>query len=251
MTGMPMQRPNQRRSSLLPLACGCLASFAILGAILVIGGIIFLPEIGARLAGFTPQGQTESIFTQPTIAPTVELQNPTPLPQISVDLGQYGVQTFNNDNPQLYDFTVGTGANGAPTMMATFTENGLMTLCRQRLTLCAATSSDPRFSNARIDLRPGGAVVYVDVTLPQFGGLTETAGIVLTWDAVNRRVVFAGVDIKGTLYTAPPEGLGVTAADIEKQANDLIQQLAFQTSSGRYTLSEVRIDDTTLTLVLR
>ncbi len=251
MTDMPIQRPIQRRSSLLPLACGCLASFVILGVMLVIGGIIFLPEIGARLAGFTPQGQTEALFIQATIAPTVELQNPTTPPQVSVDLGQYGIQTFSNDTPQLYGFTVGTGASGAPMALATFTEDGLMTLCRQRLTLCSATSGDPRFHNARIDLRPGGAVVYVDVTLPQFGGLTQTAGIVLTWDAVNRRVVFAGVDIKGTLYTVPPEGLGITAADVEKQANDVIQQLAFQTSSGRYTLSEVRIDDTTLTLVLR
>jgi len=186
-----------------------------------------------------------------TPAPPINLQNPTAPPQVMIELGQFGQQTLGNNNPQLYDFTIGTGASGTPMALATFTEPGLMDICHQRSTVCSPNSSDPRFRNAWIDLRPGGAVIYIDVTLSQLGGVPLTAGIVLRWDAILRRVVVAGVDLNGTLYTTAPEGLGATVADLEAKANTLIQQLAVEAGGGRYALADVRIDDTSLTLVLR
>jgi hypothetical protein len=240
----------RRRSSALPLACGCLATFAILFIVVLVAGFLFLPQIIGAITGLTPRGETAAVFAQVTPPPTVELQNPTALPQITVDLGQYGQETLNT-NPQLYNFTLGTGAGGQQVAVARFTESGLMDLCHQRSTICSPNSSDPRFRNARIDLRPGGAVIYLDTTLPQLGNVPLPAGVVLRWDAPSRRVVFTGVDIAGQLYTTPPQSLNDLVTTVETQMNDLVQQLAVEMGGGVYSVSEVSIDDTNLTVILR
>jgi hypothetical protein len=252
MTTRYIERPGRarRRSSLLPLACGCLAAFAILFAVVLVAGVAFLPRILTSMAGLTPVGDTAEVFAEVAPQPTLVLQNPTEVEQVTVDLGSFGQQTLDTD-PQLYNFTVGTGAGGQQEAMASFTEAGLMDICYARSTFCSANSSDPRFRNARIDLRPGGAVVYVDTTLPQFQNIPIPAGVVLRWDAPTRRVVVEGVDIGGQVYTSVQQSLSDLIATVEGQMNDLIQQVAVQASGGRYSVSDVIVDDTTLTLVLR
>lgn len=245
-----IERQRRRRSSLLPLTCGCLAGMAILGAVVVVAALFFLPQIAARVAGFTPEGDTDQVFNV-TPLPTIYVQNPSQPAQVTVNMGEYGQQTFNNDSPQLYNFTLGSSVSGESLAVAAFTEAGLNELCRQRSTICSPNSNDPRLRNARIDLRPGGAVVYADVSIPQLGGIEQTAGVVLRWDAAARRAVFAGVDLNGTLYGSPPQGLGDTINEIEQRTNDLIQQLSVDAGGGVYSLSEVRVDDTSLTLILR
>ncbi len=242
-------RPR-RRSSLLPLTCGCLSVFALLSAVLVVALLFFLPQIGARLAGMVPEGDTAQVFVA-TPQPTVQLQDPTEPAQVTVNLGDYSPQTFNNDNPQLYSFTTGASTTGEALAVATFTEAGLNDLCRQRTTICSANSSDPRFRNGRIDLRPGGAVVYADVAIPQLGGFEQTVGIVLRWDAAARRVVAAGIDYGGTLYSPSQQAFSDIVSQIEQSANNVIQQLSVSAGNSVYTLAEVRTDDTTLTLILR
>ena len=250
MDTMRINPVRRRRASWLPLACGCLAAVGIVTVIVLVGGFLLLPQIIGRITGLTPQGKTEAIFAQVTPEPTVVLQNPTALPQITVDLGSFGQQTLNSD-PQLYHFTVGTGANGQPTTTANFTEAGLMQLCYQRSTVCGPNSTDPRFRNARIDLRPGGAIIYADVTTPQTGNLVFPAGVVVRWDEPSRKVVFTGVDMAGQLYTTPPQNLADTISSVEQQMNDLIQQAAVEVGGGHYTVSDVIITDTTATLILR
>lgn len=251
MSTMRIVRPRRRRTSLLPLACGCLAALGVMGAVVVVGGILLLPQIIGRVTGLTPQGQTAQVFAQVTPQPTVVLQNPTEPPQVTVDLGQYGQQTLNNNDPQLYNFTVGTAPSGQQEAQVTFTEAGLMQLCEQRSTVCGPNSTDPRFSSARIDLQPGGAIVYGDVTLPQTGNIPFPAGIVLRWDQPTMQVVFAGVDFEGALYTSPPQSLADTITTVTRQINNLIQQAAVEADGGRYTISDVIVTDTTLTIVLR
>lgn len=250
MTTIPVYRPARRRSSILPLTCGCLATFGILFAIVLVAGFLFLPQLIGAVTGLTPQGDTSDYFAQVTPQPTVVLQDPTPLPQISVDLGQYGQGTLNS-SPQLYDFTLGTGAGGAPLATAHFTEAGLMDICYQRSTICTPSSTDPRIRNARIDLRPGGAVVYMDTTLPQLGNVPLPAGVVLRWDSPSHRVVFTGVDIAGQLYSVPPQSLSDLVATVETQMNDLVQQLAVQMGGSIYRVSDVIVDDDNLTVILR
>lgn len=249
---MRMDRPlRRRRSSLLPLACGCLATFGILLAIVLVGGVLLLPQIISRVTGLTPQGETAQVFDV-TPLPTVVLENTAEPVQITVDLGRFGgQQTLGNNQPELYNFTVGTNTGGQPMATASFTEAGLMQLCYQRSTICGANSIDPRFRNARIDLRPGGAVVYLDATVPQLGGFALPAGVVLRWDVPTRRVVVTGVDIAGTLYTPDNQSLRDIVTAIETQMNELAQQVAVDISGGRYLVSEVSIDDNNLTLVLR
>ncbi len=250
MNQTQIERPR-RRSSLLPLTCGCVAVVGIFGAVVLVALLFFLPQIGARLAGMVPEGDTAQVFIA-TPLPTIQLQNPTEPAQVTVNLGDnYSPQTFSNDNPQLYNFTVGSSATGESLAVASFTEAGLNDLCRQRTTICSPNSTDPRFRNGRIDLRPGGAVVYADVAIPQLGGFEQTVGIVLRWDAAARRAVAVGIDYGGTLYSPSQQALSDTVNQIEQQANDLIQQLSVSASGGVYTLSEVRADDTTLTLILR
>lgn len=252
MTTRYIERPGRsgRRSSLLPLACGCLAGFVILFGIVVMAGVFFLPNILSGIAGLTPRGDTGQVLGDVTPQPTLVLQNPTDVPQVTVDLGSFGQQTLDT-NPQLYNFTVGTSADGQPSAVAAFTEAGLMDLCHQRSTFCSPNSPDPRFRNARIDLRPGGAVVYIDTTLPQFQNIPIPVGVVVRWDSPTHRAVVEGVDIGGQVYTAQQQSLAEIIFTVEQQMNDLIQQLAVQVGGGRYTISEVMVDDNTLTLVLR
>lgn len=251
MNTMRMDVPRRRRSSLLPFACGCLATFGVLFAIVIIGGILLFPQIVSTVTGLTPQGQTSALFDQVVVQPTPALQNLSEPQQVTVDLGAFGQQTLSNNNPQLYDFTLGTGAGGEQVFTAGFTEAGLMQICQQRSTICSPASTDPRFRNARIDLKPGGGIVYIDTTLPELGNVPLPAGVVLRWDAPSRRAVVAGVDIGGVLYTTPPQAIGETVAEIERQMNDLIQQLAVEAGGGRYTLSDVIVDESNLTVVLR
>src|SRR5262245_48051857 len=114
---MQMNPVRRRRTSILPLACGCLAAVGILSVILLVGGYLFLPQIIGMVTGLKPEGKTEAIFADVTPQPTVVLQNPTALPQITVNMGSFGQQTINAD-PQLYNFSVGTGSSGQPTTTA-------------------------------------------------------------------------------------------------------------------------------------
>ncbi len=250
MATMRIERPGRRRSSLLPFACGCLAALGILGAIVVIGGVLLLPQIIKGMTGLTPAGQTAQVFAGITPQPTAILQNPTEPAQITVDLGQYGQQTIANNQPQLYNFTVGTSSSGQQEAQMTFTEAGLMQLCMQKSTVCGPNSSDPHVRNARIDLQPGGAIVYVDVTVPQFGNQTIPAGIVLKWDQPSKKIMFTGIDLLGTLYTTPPPDLADTINTVQAQLNDLIQQMAVQVGNGSYTIDTVNITDTDATILL-
>lgn len=257
MIGSTMQRPERRgRSPLVWLTCGC-AGGLVLIAVACVSILLLFPtlfqDIALRVAGFTPQGETEELFVDILPAPTIELEDATAPDQVTVDLGQFGDETFNNNNPRLYEFNVGSGTQGQ-VVVASFTEQGLNEICRQRTPYCSANPPDPRIRNARIDLRPGGAIVYVDVTVPELGQ-TITPGVVMRWDPASRRVVYSGIDLNGMLYTNPPTTLNFdfagTVANLEREANNVLNQLTVNAGGGVYRLSEARINDNTLTLILR
>jgi hypothetical protein len=221
---------------------------------LVIAAVAFvllipsIPNLAAQFVGFTPRGRTDALFEEVSAIPTLELQNPVQPQQFTVDLGQYGQQTLSNDSG-LYTLAVGSDETGTQAAVVTFSEAGLQELCRQRSDVCGSTN--PRYRNARIDLRPGGAVIYADVTLPELGGIEQAAGVVLRLDGSGQRFEFAGVDIGGTLYDAPPEGFGATVSDLERIGNDILNQLRLEAGGDQFALSQVSIDDSTLTLILR
>lgn len=245
--------PNRRRrSSLWTIGCGCLLSLGALALILIAAVLILrpnLPGIAAQIAGLNPQGDTAQVFAAVTPAPTIELLNPTQPADITLNLGDYGTRQLD-PNSNLYDFTLGElPAGGQSVAVATFTEAGLMEICRTQTSFCSGI--DPRIRNPRLDLRPGGAVVYVDVTLPELGSVSQTAGIVLRLDATRRQFEFAGVDLNGALYSVPPDSFGINISEMEARGNELLRTLSVQAGGGYYTLSEVITDDSTLTVVLR
>jgi hypothetical protein len=183
------------------------------------------------------------VFRVVTPLPPVVVDDAGPPPQQAViDFGQYGTQSLNNN---LYDYQIAVGRS---TATVSFTEPALMAICLQRTTLCGSGNS--QFRNAQVDLRPGGAVVYADVFIPQVASW-QRAGVVLDLDGSRRQLTVAGIDMNGQLYTTSPDGLGVTIAEIERTANDILRQLSLNAGGERYNLAEVRVDDTMLTLILR
>ena len=238
-----------RRSGLNPtyLACGCLTVLIGGGLILVIVGVFVLPGLILQLGGFQSQGSTVALFDEVTPPPTVEIENASPGPaEIVIDLGQFGTETLNNN---LYDYTIVTGNTSSGEQIATvsFDESSLLSLCQQRSDICGPTN--PRFRNARFDLKPGGAIVYGEVFIAQFA-LWQNAGIVLQLTP-NQRLQVAGVDIGGTLYAVPPNEFSNVVTEVERVGNETLDQMVLQAGGNQYTLDRVLIDETNLTLVLR
>jgi hypothetical protein len=207
-----------------------------------------LPNIAAQLVGFTPRGSTDALFQEALPIPTIQLQDSVQPPQFTVDLGQYGQQTLSNDSG-LYSVEVGNDETGTQAAIVSFSEAGLQELCRQRTDICGP--NNPRYRNGRIDLRPGGAIIYADVSIPELGGVEQTAGVVLRLDGSGQRFELAGVDIGGTLYDAPPESFGATVSELERTGNDILNQLRLEAGGDQFALSQVSIDDSALTLTLR
>jgi hypothetical protein len=67
----------------------------------------------------------------------------------------------------------------------------------------------------------------------------------------GNRLEVMGVDVGGTLYSAPPGDMSQLVAEAETRANDLLQQLALNAGGARYNLQTVSIDDGTLTMLLQ
>lgn len=244
----PVSR-TQGTKTLPMLTCGCLGVFGVCLVAAVIGVVALLPNlpgIAAQVIGFTPNGSVDSVFVNPP-APAPELQNPVVVDQAIVNLGEYGEQAINNA-PMLYTFTVGTTA-GVESASVTFTENGLLELCRQRTTICL--NQNPTYQNVALDLRPGGLVAYADATLPQLGGVTQRLGVVLQVDMTGRRLEFVGLDINGSLFTNPPPELSTLIAQLEQDANTILTGLSVEMAGSQYSLSRITIDDTMAVLFLQ
>lgn len=239
-----------RRSGLNPtyLACGCLTVLIGGGLVLAIVGVFVLPGLILQLGGFQSQGSTVALFDEVTPPPTVEIENPAPAPaEIVIDLGRFGTETLNTN---LYDYTVVTGntASGAQVATVSFDESSLLSLCQQRSDICGP--SNPQFRNARFDLKPGGAIVYGEVFIPQFA-VWQNAGIVLQLTGNNQRLQVAGVDVGGTLYAVPPNEFTNVVSEVERVGNETLDQMVLQAGGNQYNLDQVLIDETNLTLVLR
>ncbi len=247
---MRIDRPIPRRRTSTPMfVCGCLALLAlgvvVVGVIVVLVVVPLLPGFALQSAGFTPKGNTEQVFANVPVVPTVEVQNPVTPPQAVINFGSYGSQ----DLPQTQDYTIAVGnTTGGPVATVSFTEPGLMSLCLQRSDMCSNTN--PQYRNARIDLRPSGAIIYADVFIKDFS-LWQPIGVVLQLDSSLKQFVVSGVDVNGALYSVPPTELGDTVTQIATTGNDILRQLSLEASGGQYHLQEVLIDNTTLTLVMR
>jgi hypothetical protein len=240
--------PNRRR---VQWGCGCTGLVAFLAVLLFAGLYAFWPALTGlafQLFGLNRVGETDAVFAGHTPPPTAVVLNASQPQQVRVEMGQYGSQTLNVDQ-HTYSVVTGTTDSGARVAMASFSEDGLLALCAQHSPICRG--DDDRFRNVSIDLRPGGAVIYVDASV---GGMfSQRIGVVLRLDDTRTRFVVAGVDLNGGLYdySALPAEIVSVVDEVERVGNDILRQLAVETGGESYMLSEVIIDDTTLTIVMR
>jgi hypothetical protein len=227
------------------MVCGCLAAVLTGIVVLTIGVVILLPRLpGLALlaAGFSARGSTAQTFANAPLIPLIQLQEAVTPGQAAVNLGSYGTQEL----PTVY---VQTGrADGAQAATVRLSEDDLMTLCRQRTTICS--NNNPQYRNVRVDLRPGGGVVYADVSLPELG-ITQTVGAVLRLDATQRQFEISGVDVGGTLYALPGGTLGERVREAAATANALLQQASLNVDGGQYALTDIRVDETSIMFVMR
>ena len=112
-----MRIERQKRQSNWPLVgCGCATALAGLLAVAGVGFILLiglLPDITLRLSGFSPKGETETIFEAATPLPTVEVVNPVTPPEVVVDLGAYGAQEIPAATSD-YTIVIGSSETGSP-----------------------------------------------------------------------------------------------------------------------------------------
>jgi hypothetical protein len=246
-----IRRYNPRRIRYTQWGCGCILAggFTILLAFTLLYALWpALTGAAVQLAGVNRLGDTSSLFQNVAVPPTAVVQNPTSPQQVTVDLGQYGSGTVNLDQIAS-DLVTGSSESGQPIARASFTEAQLLAICAQQSMICREGNN--QYRSVALDLRPGGAVVYADVNV---GGLAwQRVGVVFQLDNTRTVLRVAGVDVNGGLYdynTLPSE-LGASVDEIARLTNDILRRMAVQAGGERYTLSEIIIDDTILTVILR
>jgi hypothetical protein len=256
-TNTPVQR--QRRDKKGPLQAGC-------GLLLVGGFTMLLLCVGLYAFGvFTPLllqvmgvqrvADTDAVFADYTTEPTVEIVNAQSQNSAVVELGTYGAENLNVGTRN-YEIRSGTTRDGAEIAVIRFDESAIKELCDERSTICRQGTD--RFRNVAFDLRPGGAVVNVDVNA---GILWQRVGVVMRLDDQALAFDVVGIDINGTTFnpdTLPGivsadarESVQNAIADIERIGNEILTSLIVSTGGGTYELVDVSIDDQYLTLTMR
>ncbi len=240
--------PSRRRRR--GVGCGALIGVTLLLG-LGLGAVLLLPLLPGLLiqaAGFTPAGPTHAVF---------EADN-APLLPIPVDgaalsaasltagesLGQALTFPLDDSTPGL---DIHRDMDGA--LIVTADEAALLSVCRAQTAYCDP-GAPVSVRDLTVDLRPGGAVVYADVTLPQTG-LRQRMGAVLRIDADAGGLNVAGIDIDGTLYSIPPDGLGISPAQLAAEVDAVLRGAALQVSGRIYRLRALSADETTLRMVWR
>lgn len=227
------------------LGCGLLlGAFMVVACISVLVVLPSMAGIAAETAGFRSAGSIDAAFSAPP-APPLTLQNATQPGDITISLEGFGSETVAAGRLPV-PIAVGTAPDGSPAAAIQISERDFLTACQQRADLCQI---DPRFQNPVVDLKPGGAVVYGDVALPEFGGVSQRLGVALRLNGSQLDVM--GVDIGGTLYVDPPPELQTQIAQIEQTATQFLNGAALEIDGQTFTLASVSIDETAMTVVLR
>ncbi len=95
--------------------------------------------------------------------------------------------------------------------------------------------------NAWVDFKPGGAVVYADVNM-KLGW--QRVGAVFKLDPSARQLIFAGLDVDGDLYSAPPEGqVGDAVRELEDTSNRALRELKFVDPEGNLFIRQIEIGE--------
>lgn len=243
-------RPSRRRSGSggCLRTLGCLSLIAVTGIIILIIAAPLLPGLILQAAGWSPQGQTDQVFQGRAIQSLSLPQNAVAAQTFTLTAPSIGTRSLDTTNAA-YRLAVGTDPTGMPSAQAEISESGLYQICRDSTPLCRPGNTPVTVE--RIDLRPGGAVIYANLTAPQVGGLTGTVGAVVQVDSTGRRLMLTGVDINGQMYGLPDDVFGYRPAELEQIINDGLLGLTVQAGGSTFRLDQISITDAALIVSLR
>ncbi len=220
--------------------------------LLYVTGVVTPLALG--VLGVDRVGDTDDLLAEaPASSAQITVVNPVVQAGASLDFGSYGQEYIQPGNQNV---TVRTGADegGAAVADVTFNEAGLLALCARRTPICRG--EDLRFRDPAVDLRPGGAVLYLDV---QAGPVWQRVGLVLRLSAAAVDVI--GVDVDGSTYdpaTLPPLIPAETRAQIQEAVREIerigaavVGDFRVMTGGATYDLQGVSINADTLELLLR
>ncbi|MEZ4669071.1 MAG: hypothetical protein R3E39_14285 [Anaerolineae bacterium] len=241
---MRIQRVRRRGTTLFML-CGCLTAVFVGMVLLAIGLLILLPRLpglALLVSGFTARGNIAQAFANVPTMPRIQLQDVVTPGRVLLNLGSAGTEEI----PSVF---VQTGLlDGTPAATILLSEDDLMVLCRQRTSLCS--NDNPQYQNVRVDLRPGGGVVYADVHLPE-AGISQTIGAVVRLDGSQRQFELLGVDMGGVLYGLPTGSLAAQVQEVTATANAMLQQAILNVDGSPFELGDIRIDDSGIMFLMR
>jgi hypothetical protein len=81
--------------------------------------------------------------------------------------------------------------------------------------------------------------------------ISQTVGVVMKLDDSGKQFRFAGIDIGGELFDNPPAQFADTVDKMQDSANNLLTTLTVDAGTNQpLTVSQISIDDNTLTLVM-
>ncbi len=242
-----IQRPTKRGNSKWIYGClGMMLGCGFISALAAVLLIPLIPMLAMQAAGFTAQGSTNDVFAGITPQPTVEIFNATQPEQVTVNLGELGETTVENNNPN-YDASVGQDSSGAQAARISIDENGLyQEICFRDSSICNGTSSQYQLTG--VDFRPTGAILFANVNV---SGFTQQIGAVLQVDASGRRFNVVGIDVNGQLYAPPSNEIAQILYDIEARGNQALSQFTLQANGVQYNLANMIVDDNYLTLVMQ
>lgn len=243
-------RPGARRSGSTGClrALGCLSLVAVTSIIILVIAAPLLPGLILQAAGWSPQGQTDQVFQGRQGENLPAPQNAVIAQNFTLTAPSIGTRSLDTTNAA-YRLAVGTDPTGMPSAQAEISEAGLYQVCRDSTPLCRPGNTPVMVE--RIDLRPGGAVIYANVSAPQIGGLTGTVGAVVQVDGSGRRLMLTGVDVNGQMYGLPDDVFGYRPAELEQVINDALLGVTVQAGGSTFRIDQIRITDDALIVSLR
>jgi hypothetical protein len=207
--------------------------------------IPLIPMVAMQSIGAAQKGTTQDLFTAVTPQPTVEIFNAVQPPEAVISLG--GNTETISGNTHSYSIVAGTDSSNQPTAAVTFDENGIyQEICSRAMELCDGSNGQYRL--VQVDLRPGGAIMYADVN---YQGFQQRVGAVTTLDASGRHFEVQGIDINGTLFSAPEGEIAALAEEVEQKGNEALDEISLQAAGTDYSLSNIVITDESLVLVMQ
>ena len=218
-------------------------------AVVVILGIQFLPDIALRALGFTPQENGNIIEATPESTPkdfeSILINNPTTPEQLHIYAeGEMDVVLLSAESSATaIDF--GTDSDGNPIGRIEYQETDTEELCRIVFKGCRSD----QFTIAGIDFQPNGllldAQIQVSILQQEVGAMLTLMNEPLGFDAM-------GIILAGVSYSIPEDGpIRGLLDEFTARGDAILADMRFDVDETLYCLSEIRIADETLELIVR